>query len=158
MAKNYSQNFKRTTNALSGEEFPLILLEIEHQNLATPIRIVNDREDVTHNGDLFQAFAFTLALPDDPETGLPEAQLAIDNVGRELVQWLEVANWNYKVTCRIIQILRSNPNYVEWEITTEMRNISIDSLMVQATLGFENLLGLPGINVFYTPQSAPGLF
>lgn len=158
MAKDYSQNYQRKTNALSGDEFPLILLEIDHDDLAAPVRIVNDREDITVEGNLYQAFAFGLNLPEDPESGLPEAQLSIDNVGRELVQWLEIADWNKPTTCRIIQILRSTPDIIEWEITTNLRDITIDSLQVTATLGFENLLGLPGVGVFYTPVTAVGLF
>jgi hypothetical protein len=158
MPKAYSTTYQQTTNSLSGTEFPLILLEIDHDDLVVPIRIVNDREDITHAGDLYQAFAFQVALPEDPESGLPEAQLQIDNVGKELVQWLEVADWNKPVSCRIIQLLRSAPNTVEWEITTNLRNVTMDNRVVRATLGFENLLGVPGVAVYYTPQSAVGLF
>jgi hypothetical protein len=158
MAKQYSTSWQQKTNAISGDDFPLILLEIDHYDLIDPIRIVNDRTLLVHNGNTFQAFAFNIALPDDPESGLPEAHLSIDNVGKELVQWLEIADWNKPVSCRIIQVLRSAPNTVEWEITTNLRNLSIDSRVVTATLGFENLLGVAGVRVYYTPQSAVGLF
>jgi len=158
MAKPYSQAWHQTVNAVAGEEFPLILLEITHDDLVTPIRIVNDRQELTHNGTLFQGFPFLLALPEDPESGLPEATLQIDNVGRELVDWLEIADWNKPVYARIIQVMRSAPDTAEWEITTNLRNISMDSRVVTATLGFENLLGLPGVSMVYNPITAVGLF
>lgn len=158
MSKDYSATWNRTTNALSADEFPLICLEIEHDDLLIPIRIVNDRQPITVQGDLYQEFAFNISLPDDPEQGLPQAQLSIDNIGRDLVEWLDIADWNKKATCRIIQVLRSAPNTIEWEITTDLHTVMIDSYTVQATLGFDHLLGTPGVAIYYTPITSPGLF
>lgn len=158
MAKTYSTTYFETTNSMEGKEFPLILLEVTHADLPSAIRVVNDRTDLVHNGDTFVRMGFDITLPDDPESGTPEARLTMDNVGREMVSWLEIADWNNPTTVRIIQVLRSAPNIVEWDITMGMKNISMSQSQVVGTLTFEDQLGLPAVAVTYTPQTAVGLF
>lgn len=158
MAKTYDANWHRKTSALEGTEFPLVLLEINHADLPQPIRVVNDREDVTHNGNLYQRMAFGITLPDDPEQGLPQAKLSLDNIGRELVTWLETADWNNATTVTITQILRSDPNTVQFTTDMGLENIKVTQMKVTGDLTYEDLLGLPAININYTPQTAVGLF
>ena len=157
-AKNYSTTFIETVTALEGSEFPLDLVEITHADLATPLRVVNDREDVVHNGDTFIAMGFEITKPDEPEHGNPQAQLVIDNVGKELVSWLEIADWSQQTSVRLIQILRSDPNTVQWDTTLGMHDIKLSSTKVFGTLSFDNLFGLPAVPVVYSPQVAVGLF
>lgn len=158
MAKVYSTDFNKTINAVSAAETPLILLEINHPNLSSPVRVVNDTEDLVHNGVTFTRCAFRITLPDDPDGSLPQAMLELDNIGRELVQWLEVADWSLPTTATLIQVMRSRPNLAEYSITLDMSDISVTPQTVQAKLSFDNLLGLPGMNVSYNSQTAPGLF
>ena len=158
MAKQYSATYQKTVNSLQGSEFPLILLEITHDDLPSPIRVVNDRADLTHSGDQYVRMGFNISLPDDPETGLPQAKLEIDNVGREMVSWLEIADWNTPTSVRIIQVLRSAPNTVEWEITMFLSNISMTQTSVIGILTFYDPYGLTAIPIVYSPQVAVGLF
>jgi hypothetical protein len=158
MAKTYSTDFQKTVNAVSAAESPIVLLEITHPNLGTPVRVVNDTEDLTHSGNLFQKMAFRISLPDDPDTALPQATLELDNVGRELVEWLEVADWSQPTQVKIIQVMRSRPNTAEYSITMDLTDITMNRQVVSGKLGFNNLLGLPAVNVFYTPVTAPAIF
>lgn len=158
MSKTFTTDFHKTVNAVSAAESPLALLEITHPNLVTPIRVVNDTQDLTHNGDVFTRFSFRLTLPDDPDTALPQARLELDNVGRELVQWLETADWTQQTQVTIIQVMRSRPNVAEYSITMDLSDITMDSRVVSGKLSFDNFLGVPGVNLFYTPQTAIGLF
>jgi hypothetical protein len=75
MAKTYTANWNKTVNAVSAGEFPLVLLEIDRADLVTPIRVVNDATDLVHNGNTFTGLPFEITLPDDPEQGMPQAQL-----------------------------------------------------------------------------------
>lgn len=158
MAKTYTSDFKKTANAVSATESPIVLLEITHPNLGTPIRIVNDTEDLTHSGNVFQKMAFRIALPDDPDTALPQATLEVDNIGREMVQWFEAADWSLPTQVKIIQVMRSRPNTAEYQITMDLSDISMNKHTVSAKMGFNNLLGLPAVNVFYTPVTSPAIF
>lgn len=158
MPRDYSAAFRRRINATAAEEAPLILLEISHPTLATPVRVVNDTQNLTSNGQLFVAVAFEIQLPDDIEGQMPRARLAIDNVGRELVEPIEHSGGAQGAQVRVMQVLRSQPDVIEWEATLDMRNIEMAQAQITAELGYEDILNRPAIAVRYDPASSPGLF
>lgn len=158
MPRNYSNAWKETTNSTGAAEAPLLMLEIEHVDLAEPIRVVNDAQDLVHNGDTFVALAFGATLPDDLEQGEPRAVLTVDNVGRELTEWLELSGGGRGATVRMIQVLRSAPDVVEWEVTMDLNDVRVNLADVSGTLTFDSLINLPGIALTYRPDVAPGIF
>jgi len=158
MPKSYTAAYQGVINSTGASEAPLLLLEITHPDLPAPIRVVNDNQDLTHNGDLFTALAFEATLPDEPEEGMPRAQLSVDNVGKEMVGWLEASGGGQGAQVRMMQVLRSAPDVVEWEVTLDLNNISIDMLRVRGTLTFEDLLNRPAVALTYRPDVAPGLY
>lgn len=158
MPRNYSAAYKSTLAQTSAPEAPLILLEITHPDLALPVRVVNDTQDVTSNGDLYVAVPFRCELPDDLENQQPKARLAIDNVGRDLVYWLEISGGGEGSSVHVMQIMRSAPDVVEWEITMQLANVRITQAEVSGELNFENLFGRPAVAVQYRPDTAPGVF
>jgi len=158
MPKSVSNIYKETVNSTGAAEAPLIALEITHPDLVTPIRVVNDNQDLVHLTETFVAMAFRIDLPTDEDRGLPQARLAVDNVGREMMQWLEASDGGAGAKVRIIQLLRSAPDTVEWEITMDLSNVKATMLEVTGRLGFEDLLNRPGVTLTYRPDTAPGLF
>ncbi len=153
-----SDQYKRAINATGGSEIPLLLLEINHDGLAVPIRVVADNQDLTHNAHVFTAMDFRATLPDDLESGSPRAQLSIDNVGRELTQWLEETAGGKGATVRMIQVLRSDPDTIEGDVTLDLTNLQVNALEVSGSLGFQDILNQPSIPLTYRPDVAPGLF
>lgn len=158
MARNYSTGFRATINSTGAAEAPLLLLEISHPGLGTPIRVVNDLQDLVSNALTYTALPFRAKLPDDLEQGLPRAELSIDNIGKELVQWLEASGGGQGASCRMMQVMRSAPNVIEFEITLDLTNLHMSATEVSGTLGFENLLDRPACTWIYKPEVAPGLF
>ena len=158
MAKNYSATLKEKINSTSASETPLLLLEIDHPDLPAPVRVVNDNQDLVHQGNTYTAMAFRASLPEDLEEGMPRARLAIDNVGKELVAWLEASGGGQGATVRMIQVLRSTPDIIEWEVTMDLTNLSMTALEVSGVLSFDDLLNRPGVTLTYRPETAPGLF
>lgn len=158
MAKTYSANFKKTINSVSADEFPLVLLQIDRDDLAQPIRLVNDSVDLVHLGNTYTGLPFDITLPDDPEQGMPYASLSIMNVGREMTMWIENADWTKETTVTLTQVMRSAPNVAEWSITMVMSDIQMNSTYIQAKLGFEDLFGSPAVTLKYSPTVAPGLY
>lgn len=158
MARTYSPNYRQTINAVSAPESRLLLLQIDHPALGAPIRVVNDTQDVTSNGSLYQALAFNCSVPDDQQGQLPQAHLEVDNVGRDLTQWLEVSQGGLGATATLSEILRSVPDLVEWGITMDMTGMSVTPLKVTATLSFLDTLNQQAVAVQYRPDTAPGLF
>ncbi|VVD74341.1 MULTISPECIES: DUF1833 family protein [Pandoraea] len=158
MAREYTPRYRQTINAVSAPEPRLLLLQIDHPDLAVPVRVVCDTQDVTSNGNVYTAMAFGCSIPDDQEGQLPQAQLEIDNVGRELTQWLEVSQGGLGATATFSEILRSVPDHVEWGITMDMSRISMTQQKVSATLGFPDTLNQQGVAMQFRPDTAPGLF
>lgn len=158
MAKAYTANFKSTLAEVAANEAPLILLEINHPDLTAPVRVVNDTQDVISNGNTYIAFPFRCTLPDDFEGQASKARLSINNVGKDLMYWIETTNGGSGSTCTFKQILRSVPNTVEWSITMNLFNVNVTMQEISAELGFENLFSRPAIKMQYRPDNSPGIF
>lgn len=154
----YTNKAKRALNATSAEEPILELLEITHKDLAVPIRVVNDVQNITAQGNEFIACPFSLARPDDVDQQTPTAKLTVDNIGRELTQWLEFSNGGKGARCRIMAVLRSEPNVLQFDMTLDLTGLSIDNLTVSGQLGFQNTLMQPAVTVRYDPLTAPGVW
>ena len=157
MSRSYTTNAKREFNALSGDA-ALVLLEIHHSALSEPIRVVNNTEDIISNGETYIAMGFRVTLPDDMEGKIPRATLAVDNIGRELTQWIETAAGAEGATVRLMQVMPSALNVIEWEITLELTNIKVDTWQVSGDLGFEDLMGKAACPMVYNKHTAPGIF
>jgi len=154
----YTENFKETVNAVNAIEVPLALLEINHPGLTSPVRVVNDNDDLTHNGNLFQAFGFEIDKPNQPESGQPEAKIVMDNVGKDLMEWLEVSSGGSGATATIKQVLRSTPNVVEYEIQMVLTNITATTSKITARLSFPDVYNRNGMPTTYNKSTAIGLF
>jgi hypothetical protein len=157
---DYSPEATRAINSTEGDaqNVPVLLLQIDHKDLADPVRVVRDTEDLVHKGNTFFALNFDAHLPEQMEQGEPRANLQIDNIGRELVQWLEVSRGGEGATATFIQVRRTDPDTVEWSVVMDLDNIEIDTLLVNAEVKFDTLVNKPGIQVRYTADTAPGLF
>lgn len=158
MARAYSSAYKSTLAAVSSPEAPLILLEIDHADLGSPVRVVNDNSNLTSNGDIYVALPFRSELPDDFDGQSPRARLAVDNIGRELMSWIETSGGGNGSTCRFMQVMRSRPDTVEWEITMNLYNVRCSFMEVSGELGFDNTFARAACALAYTPAVAPGIF
>jgi hypothetical protein len=157
MSRTLSANYREQT-ASTGGESPVYLLEITHSQLDVPIRVVNDNQDLVSNGNTFTAFAFQITIPDDQDKTLPRAQLAIDNVGRELVQWLELSGGGRGAQVRIMQVMRNAPDVIEYDITVDLISVTQNVQQITGQLGYEDLLNTPGLKATYRPENTPGVF
>ena len=158
MARTYSSEFKSTLAQVSAPEAPLVILEINHPDLATPVRVVNDTQNITSNGDLYVGVPFRCTLPDDFENQLPKARLSVDNSSRELMYWIETSNGGSGSTVTMSQIMRSRPDTVEWSITMNLYNVNCSMNEISGELGYENLFSRKAIALQYRPSNSPGIF
>ena len=156
--RNFSAAARENLLATSADEPFLVLLEITHADLAVPVRVVNDTQAMTSNGIEFIGCPFTVTLPDDVAGQMPQAQLEVDNIGRDLTQWLEFSRGGQGARCRIIQVMRSDPDTIEFDMTLDLTNMKITNETVSGSLGFENMLNRTGTIPTFTPQNAPGLW
>jgi hypothetical protein len=155
---DYSASARREISKVNADNLPITLLEIDHPDLATPVRVVNDRQDITFETNLYTALGFDITMPTDLQKGLPKASLSIDNIGKELITWLEASNGGANTSVRILQVLRSAPSVAEVDMLMTLSNITITTLLITGELGFDDLLNVPAVTIIYSPEFAAGLF
>lgn len=158
MARGYSAAYKSTLAQVSAPEAGLILLELTHPSLSEPVRIVNDVVDLVSNGHTYIGLPFKCVLPDDFDGQLPKAQLTIDNVGKELMAWIETTSGGNGSIVVFSQVMRSRPDQVEWSITMNLYNVHVTMQDITAELGFQNLFSKPAVKLKYRPDNSPGIF
>lgn len=134
----------------------LVLLEINHPSMATPIRVVNDNQDCTSNGLLYQGLPFNIELPGENAEAPGFATISIPNVDREIVAaGREIVG---PASCIITVVLASSPNTIEIQYPgLSMRELEWDAGTVRGRLRFESIVTEP-CTLMITPERFPGLF
>lgn len=155
---SYSVPARRNLLATTPSDPFLVLLEISHPDLIIPIRVVNNTVNFTSQGNEFIAIPFEITLPDSKDQQVPKARLTVDNIGRELTQWLEVSQGGKGAKCRIMQVLASDPDTIEFDMTMDLTGLSINNSIVSGELGFRDTLNQSAVSVRYEPRTAPGLW
>lgn len=163
MANTFSSEFNTELNQNSGGDLPLILLEINHDDLSTPIRVVNAIQNTTSNGNEYIGIPFNCSLPTQNTGELPRAILSVTNVGKppegnSIVEWLEISGGGAGAIATLSQISRADPDTIEWSIDVYLNNVSADFQTINAELGYEDILNRQGIRYTYRPDRVPGLF
>lgn len=158
MTRSLSTAAARNVLATSADEPLLAAIEITHPDLEVPARFVNDTADITIEDNTFFACRFDLTLPDDQDEQVPQARLEVDNIGRELTQWLEESQGGKGAKCRMLMVLRSNPGNLEFDMTLDLTGLEITNFRVSGDLGFKNTLMQSAVAVRYDPSTSPGIF
>ena len=140
----------------ASSDLPLVLLEIDHADLATPIQVVNNTENITSNGTEYVAFPFEITLPDSKEKATPRAKLRIDNVSREIGEAIRTITSPPSVTIKIIR--QSDHDTVEAEYSgMKLFHTYWDALSVEGTLEFEDLTREPYPARTFNPANYAGI-
>jgi hypothetical protein len=158
MPRTLSSTARRAIFAQETGEVFLLLLTIAHPQLAEPIRVVNNNEDVVSGGVTFQRFPFELALPPETEEAPPTVSLRIANADRQIVQAVRALAGD-AMTVDVSVVLASSPDTIEagpYRFT--LRDVSYDAAIVEGTLRFEDVLNEPYPADSFTPARFPGLF
>ena len=162
MAKNISEAFKESYYARqSGSDVALILVDIDHASFTGPIRLVNNLESVTHNGNVYNPVYFEVKLPHD-DSEIPVAQFIVDNVDRVIVATLrgiDQAPPNEPPTVVFRVIRTTAPNIAE--VQTQGMTWRAGEWSVMKVKG--SITGPPILRRRYphwqqTPLTAPGVF
>ena len=158
MARPKSARFRRIGAALSADELPLVLIQIDHPLLAEPMRYVNDTQDVVSNGENYRCTSFQFVWPDDEERQSPRAQLVMGNERGDVGAFFERAHGGRGAVVTVRQILRSNPDFLEDELILDIGSIEASAASVSGRLGYDDVLNKAGSPATFRPNTAPGLF
>lgn len=135
----------------------LVLLELSHPTLATPIRAVNNHAAVTSNGDEYLAYPFEATLAGEEEDKAPAARIRIDNVDRSIVRAIREITGE-PLTAKLSVILASSPDAIEvGPLAFKIRTVDYDAQAVEGDLTLEDVLNEPCPAHRFTPADFPGL-
>lgn len=155
--RNTSATFRAAVNAQETGEVFIVLVEIDHADMADPVRLSSDAVDTTSNGAVYTAYPFDITLPDDPEEGITRARITIDNIHREQINWIR--NLASSPTLTISIVLASDPDTVEAQYGNfELTNVQYDALTITGDLGITSFMGEPYPGDSFLPSKFPGLF
>lgn len=157
MSRIVSSAFLDAINASDTTEAFIVLLELDHESLATPIRVVGYDVDVVSNGNTYLAFPFELTLPDDVPSKAPRAKLVIDNVNQSIIQTLRGISTPPSIVIKIV--LESDPDTVEVEFNGfSLSHITYDAITIEGSLTLDYLTQEPYPARSFTPSDFRGLF
>ncbi len=146
------------TAALVAEETDEVFLDliiIEHEELATPIRVVRNVEDVEIDGETYAGLPFEIELPDEGERP-GDLMLTIDNVDRRIVNTIRSIQSPPTVTYRLV--LASQPEVIEYEAAgLTLRDCTYDVAQVRGYMRYEPLV-TESVADTITPSRFPALF
>ncbi len=156
MPRTLSNAALASMNAQQTGDVWLVLLTLSHATMPTPIRLVNNNEDVASRGNTYIAFPFEVELPGEDPDQPPKAMLRIDNVDRRVVQTIRSIVAPPTVTLEVI--LASAPDNVEVSFTNmTLRNAQYDASTVSGELTFDSIYTEP-VTLTMTPNRFPGMF
>lgn len=146
-------------------------LEIYHPSFTTPIRVVRDFVDLSAKLEstaprdastyvTFVGYAFDIVPPEVSTSGVPNLQITIDNVSRDIMANLEAAiTTNTPITVIYRMFLstdltapQNNP-----PMALTIINISADVFKITATATFGDLVNKKFPSQMYTIETFPGL-
>lgn len=158
MAREVSQTALQAVLAEETNKVFLACLKISHPDMATDIRVVHDKQDLTRSDGTYIAFPFKVNLPSDSEDNIPKVNITIGNVDQTIIK--ELRKLTDPPTIRLEVVLASSPNTVEvGPFDFELKNISYDAFQITGELGYaEDFLNEPFPKDTFNPNTARGMF
>lgn len=155
-----SSRFERAQAELASSDVTVMALEVHHPDLPYPARLVHDTAALRIGDARYVPVAFRARLSADVDGRAPTAEIGVDNVGRDLMLWVDAAQGGTGATVRVMQVLRLDGDVgrVEWEVTTDVLGVRATQREVVIHLGYDPLLTRPAVLLRYDPETAPGLF
>lgn len=151
-----SANAKQQITAREKDQAVLLLVTLFPPSFPI-IRIVNNLEDVTSNGNVFTAFPVRIELSADDGKTLQTVKMTIDNVTLEMIEWLRSVTSPIPVT--IQTIFSGSPDIIEQQISDLIiRSIKYNSMTIEATLFADDDLNQIVPSDTYNSNDFPGLY
>lgn len=139
----------------SAESF-LALMQITGPGM-DPIRVVNNLESITRNGQVYEPWAFDGSPPEDGAAPSPTVTLTVDNIDRAVMDKLR--EYQGVPQCELAWIMASQPDravYGPFEFV--IHSAGANEMTIELQLGYEEDIlnqGWPG--QLYSPTNSPGL-
>lgn len=156
MARPFSTSLRTILEDPDSSDVYLILIEISHATLGTPLRFANNTENIVSNGNTFTGFPFEIEIPGD-ENGPPRGRITIQNVDRKI--GMAVRELTTPPRIRLQAVLASDLNTVWLDFKHFwFRNIRGDAMQIQGDIDSWDFSVEPWPSRRLTKARFPGLF
>ena len=157
MSRNLSSVTTQALLRQQTEQVFLLLVEIDHADLASPIRLVNNYESIVSNGETYVAAAFAFTPPVEEDGTIKNSRITFDNVDRAIVEAVRAISSPPTVDVSVIRAAAADT--VEagpW--TFYLRAVNYDAHIVSGELYPDNPLRLVASNISYRNTTFAGLY
>lgn len=157
MSNTISNDLKKEMyGQVSADPF-LLLVTLSHPDFSSPIRLVNNTEDVVSRGETFIAFPMKISLPEDDGESIRDASITFDNVSGELIR--EMRKITTAIDATLETVLASDPNYVQIAYSDlKLNAINYNSRTILGKLKVDSFLNVNIPSETYTPTNFIGIF
>jgi hypothetical protein len=157
MSRTLSTTTIAAITAQQTNQVLLLALEIDHADLADPIRIVNNNENVTYDGETYSAFPFELNLPIDSDDRPASMSFTISNIDRSIVELIRSIDTKATVIVRVL--LYGSPCTLESELPEfNMSQVTYDENVVTCEFVLESFTQERFPAGGFYPSAFPGMF
>ena len=147
--------------AQDTSEAYLVLLTLEVDDNGTPkyFRFTSDSVDTVlppgDPEDIYEAFPFTITLPNQVEDQISTCRLSVTNVDRQLVEFIRTQTVPIKAGIEVV--LSSNYDVMVSYVDFSWRQLSYDAMTISGSLTLEDFLNEQAGHLM-TAKDYPGLF
>lgn len=160
-----SQAIKEAYASAPSDVIVYHTLEINHPSFTQPIYVVRDWTDLTATLETseevtFIRYAFDLTKPEVSATGVPQCQVTIDNVSREILANIQLALQSIdKITMTYREYISTDLSGPQNDppLTMTVLSIKADVFRITATAGFGDMVNKRFPSQEYTAERFPGL-
>ena len=146
--------------SLSGRQ-PTYAIEIAHPDVTDNIRVIADTQDAEIEGNTYTALAFRARLPQQREGEVLAASVEVDNIGREMTQWVEASGGGRGATMRVMEVGFDTSGTAEivWEVSgldvgqAQLTNESLSISLTDISAAQSN-----AVKLRHDASESPGLF
>lgn len=166
-----SAAIKEAYASAPADEIIYHTLEFRHPDFATPIRVVRDVADLTATLEAaapldpstavtFVGFAFDFSMPELGRAASPEIVISIDNVGREIMGYLDLAAQSadlIEVTYRPFLSSDLSAPQMDPPLTLVVREVRADIFKIECRATYGDFANRKFPSETYDAQRFPGL-
>ena len=141
--------------AESGDPL-LILVTIEHDDLARTYRFVDDVAEIASGSDTYRPKPMQVTLPDERDR-VPSGRLIVDSVDPAF--GADLLSIDSPATVRVRLVLASDPDTVEEDYgDMELSDVVVTRTSVRARISLPDLAREPFPTGSFTPSHFPDIF
>jgi len=154
-----SATFTAAATAQNTSEILLHFIEIAHDDLVTPLRFVNNKEDVVRDGNTYSGYNFEVSMPEDTPDSTPVCNVTIGNIDRQVLEAVESLSGMSEITVTLWEALQGTPDTTErGPYEFKLYDIDYDRRAVVGRMSYEDFLNDRYPADRMSPSNVPGLF